>query len=123
MSLLDVFILKLTPVTPSSGCITSSADEKSQSLKSSTKIVFRVTEFLIQLKRSFSKFEQFCGRGKSINIEVIKAIGDMMTDLVELWSDLGGLTAAEEISKQGHLTKKFVVSKACIWTPSLPPEL
>ena len=138
MRLLDVLIPKMASATPS-GCRTASADEfaslrtlgdlvdelssnddlyfsiqKRQSLKSSAKIVFRVTNFLTELKRYFSKFDQYCTRGNSYNIEIITAIGDMMTDLADLYRDLGGLTAAEEISKQGDFTKKVVVSKAAI---------
>ena len=37
-----------------------------------------------------------------------------MTDLADLYRDLGGLTAAQEIRKQGDFTKKVVVSKAGI---------
>ena len=66
------------------------------------------------MSRSFSKFDLFCGRGNSINIDVITAIGDMITALVELYKDLGELTTAEEIIKQGQFIKKVVVSKAGI---------
>jgi hypothetical protein len=134
MRILDVLIPKLTPATPS-GCRTAGSDEfaslrslgdlvdelsstddlyysiqKRQSLKSSAKKVFRVTNFLTQLKRSFSKFDQFCTRGNSDNIEVITAMGDMMTDLADLYKAVGGSTAAEEISKQGDFTKKVVAN-------------
>ena len=83
LRLLDTLIPKITPAT--STCGTSSADvfgslqslgvlvdelatkddiyfsiQKKQSLKSSADIVFKVTNFLTQLKKSFSKFDRFC---------------------------------------------------------------
>ena len=35
-----------------------------------------------------------------------------MTDLADLYTDLGGETVADEVRKQGDFTKKIVVSKA-----------
>ena len=137
--LLDVLIPKITPATPSSVCGPSSGDEfaslrsigvivdelssktdlyinlqKKQNLKTSAMIISEVTNFLTQVKKSFSKFDQFCTRDKEYNIEAITAIGEMMTDLADLYRVLGGLTAADEISKQGDFTKKVVVSNAGI---------
>ena len=133
LRLLDTLIPKITPATTT--CRSSSSDvfgslkslgvlvnelaskddiffsiQKKQSLKSSADIVFKVTNFLTKLKKSFSKFEQFCTKNKDYNIEVITAMGDMMTDLADLYRAVGGTTAAEEISKQGDFTKKVVVS-------------
>ena len=138
LRLLDVLIPKMTPDT-SSTCRSTSADvfgsmsslgvlvdelsskdniyfstQKRQSLKSSAKIVTKVTNFLSKLKRSFSKFDRICTKNKDYNIEIITAMGDMMTDLTDLYRDLCGLTAAEDTSKQGDFTKKVVVSKAGI---------
>jgi flagellar biosynthesis chaperone FliJ len=137
--ILDVLIPKITPATPSSVCGPSSGDEfaslrsigvivdelssktdlyinlqKKQNLKTSAMIVSDVANFLTQLKKSFSKFDQFCTKDKEYNIEVITAIGEMMTDLADLYRLLGGLTAAKQISKQGDFTKKVVVSTAGI---------
>ena len=84
--------------------------QKRQSLKSSAKTVLRVTNFLTQLQRSFSKFDRICTTNKDYNIEIITAMGDMMTDLAGLYRAVGGSSAAEEISDQGEFTKKVVVS-------------
>ena len=130
---LDVLIPKITPA--SSTCGASSEDvfgslrslgalveelssrndiyfsiQKKQSLKSSAKIVSQVTNFLTNLKKTFSKFNQICSRDKSYNIEVITALVDIMADLAGLYRAVGGESAAEEISKQGELAKKLVVS-------------
>ena len=86
--------------------------QKRQSLKSSAKIVSKATNFLAKIKQSFSKFDQFCTRDKSYNIEVITNMGDMMTDLAGLYRALGGVAAAEEITKQGDFIKKIEVSNA-----------
>ena len=135
LRLLDVLIPKLTPAS-SSTCRATSYDEfdslhslgvlidelsskddlyfnahKRQSLKSSAKIVSQVTNFLTQLKRTFSKFDQSCTSDKSYNIEVITAIGNLMTELADLYSSLGGVTAAVDISKQADFTGKVVVSR------------
>jgi hypothetical protein len=137
--LLDVLIPKITPATPSSACGPRSGDEfaslrsigvivdelisktdlyvnlqKKQNLKTSAMIVSEVANFLTHLKKSFSKFDQFCTRDKEYNIEVITAMGEMMTDLADLYRLLGGSTAAKQISKQGDFTKKVVVSTAAI---------
>ena len=134
LRLLDVLITKMTPDT-SSTCRSTSADvfgsmsslgvlvdelsskdniyfstQKRQSLKSSAKIVTKVTNFLSKLKRSFSKFDRICTKNKDYNIEIITAMGDMMTDLTDLYRAVGGSAAAEEISEQRDFTKKVVVS-------------
>jgi hypothetical protein len=136
LRLLDVLIPKISPDTTST-CRSTSADtfgslqslgnlveelssrndiyfstQKRQSLKSSAKIVTRVTNFLSQLKNTFSKFDRICTGNKEYNIEVITAMGDMMTGLADLYRELGGNTAAQDISKQGDFTKKVVVSRS-----------
>jgi len=128
--LLDVLVPK---ITPASTCVASSDDvfasmrslavllnelssrndvyfsiQKRQSLKSSAKILTKVATFLTQLKSSFSKFDQFCTEDKEYNIEVVTAISDVMTDLADLYTDLGGETVADEVRKQGDFTKKIV---------------
>ena len=80
----------------------------------STKIISGVTSFLVKLNKSFTKFDKFCTSDKEYNIEAITAIGEMMTDLADLFAVLGGITDAEEIRKQGDFTKTVVVSKAAV---------
>ena len=136
LRLLDVLIPKISPETTSTcrstsddifGSLRSLGDlveelssrndiyfstQKRQSLKSSAKIVTRVTNFLSQLKNTFSKFDRICTRNKEYNIEVITAMGDMMTGLADLYRELGGNTAAQDISKQRNFTKQIVVSRS-----------
>ena len=129
--LLDVLIPKLTPST--SVCTTSSADviesmqglsalveelslnddlyfstHKRQSLKSSALIVSQVTDFLN--KESHFKFDHFCTKEKEYNTEFIVDVGRMMSDLADLYTALGGFTAANELRKQEDFTRKIVVS-------------
>jgi len=132
--LLDVLIPKMTPdassrceprssnVLGSLNSLASLVDElsskndiyfsiqKRQSLKSSAKIVNKVTNFLTKLKNSFSKFDQVCTRDKQYTIEVITSIGDMIGDLADLYTSLGGHTAAYELSKHGDFTEKIVAN-------------
>merc|ERR1711892_40543 len=132
--LLDILIPKLTPDTfskcnPSStnvfGSLQSLAGlvdelsskddiyfstQKRQSLKSSAKIVIKVTDFLSKLTNKFSRFDRFCTSDKSYNIEVITALSEMMADLAGLYRALDGHDAAFEISKQGDFTQKVVAN-------------
>ena len=93
--------------------------QKRQSLKSSAKIVTKVTNFLSKLKNSFSKFNQVCTRDKQYTIEVITFMSDMISDLADLYTSLGGHTAAYELSKNGDFTKKIVVSNFFLKIPFL----
>jgi len=79
-------------------------------LKTSSKIISGVTNFLVKLNKSFTKFDKFCTSDKEYNIEAITAIGEMMTDLADLFSVLGGISDAEEIRKQGDFTKRVVAN-------------
>jgi hypothetical protein len=133
--LLDVLIPKITPST--SVCRTSSADvfdsmrslgalveelsskddlyfstQKRQSLKSSAQIVSKVTNFLAQ--ESHFKFAHFCTKDKEYNKDFLTAIGKMMSDLADLYTALGGVTAANGLRKQEDFTKRVVVSLAII---------
>merc|ERR1711892_1308320 len=66
-------------------------------LKTSAKIISGVTSFLVKLNKSFTEFDKFCTSDKEYNVEAITAIGEMMTDLADLFSVLGGITDAEQI--------------------------
>ena len=50
---------------------------------------------------------------RSFNIEAVNSIASLMSDLADLYSELGGLTAAAEIRKNEHFIKKVVVSFIC----------
>ena len=130
--LLDVLLPKITPAAQSycgdadqfasfSGLVVlldelASKDDlyfslhTTQNLKSSVNIVSHVINFLKQLKTSFSKLDRLCTMDKDYNIEAIHTIASMMTDLADLYTRLGGLTAAAEISKNQNFIKKAVVS-------------
>ena len=69
----------------------------------------RATNFLAKIQQSFSKFDQFCTRDESYNREFITAIGDMMTDLAGFYRAMGGIDAAQDISKQGDFVRKLEV--------------
>jgi hypothetical protein len=68
-----------------------------------------MTNFLLQLKKSFSKFDRILTKNKDNNIAVITAMGDI-TNIAGLYRAIGLRTATEEINKQGKFTKKLVVS-------------
>merc|ERR1712106_1304673 len=57
-------------------------------LKTSAKIISGVTSFLVKLNKSFTKFDKFCTSDKEYNVEAITAIGEMMTDLADLFAVL-----------------------------------
>lgn len=127
--LLDVLLPKLTP--PTSACNPTSTDvlqaisslesfvldlsskddlfynpQVRQSLKSSAQILSKVTSFLT--KESHFKFDRFCTKDRENNKEFIIAVGNMMSDLADLYTDLGGDIAAEEFRKQEDFAKKLV---------------
>jgi hypothetical protein len=67
-----------------------------------------VTDFLN--KESHFKFDHFCTKEKEYNTEFIVDVGRMMSDLADLYTALGGFTAANELRKQEDFTRKIVVS-------------
>merc|ERR1711892_569863 len=81
-----------------------------EELKDSAKIISGVTTFLTNLNKSFTKFDKFCTSDKEYNIEAITSIGEMMTNLADLFAVLGGITDAEEIRKQGDFTTTIVAN-------------
>jgi len=131
LHLLDVLLPKITPAVQSycgdadqfasfSGLVVlldelASKDDdlyfslhKTQNLKSSVKIVSHVINFLKQTKTSFSKFDRLCTMDKDYNLAVIHTIASLMTDLADLYTNLGGLTAAAEINKNENFINKAV---------------
>ena len=134
LRLLEILIPKLAPASPSAcgassdqvfeslRSIASLVDELSSTnnlyltpqtkhqLKYSGKIISRVTTFLTQLNKSFTKFDQLCSINKEYNTEAIAAIGEMMTSLSGLFGELGGVKDSEQIRKQGDFTKRVLVS-------------
>ena len=129
--LLDVILPKLTP-PDNTACQATSADvlksmhslsslvadlsskddlyystHVRQSLKSSSKILSQVTNFLN--KESHFKFESFCTKDPEHSKEFITAVGKMLSDLAHLYDDLGGDIAADQIRKQESFTKKIAV--------------
>merc|ERR1711892_1491289 len=129
ISILDNLIPKLTPST--SGCQGSSSDvfesmrslgalvdelsskdnlyyspHRRQTLQDSAQILSKVTNFLA--KESNFKFDNFCTKDKKNNKEFINAVGNMMSDLADLYTDLGGLTVATEVRIQEVFTKKVL---------------
>merc|ERR1712106_948210 len=70
-------------------------------LEKSGRVIIGVTTFVTQLRGSFSQLKQSCSADKNYNIEAIKAIGETMDNLANLFGVLGGFGDAEEIRKQG----------------------
>merc|ERR1711892_1114457 len=105
LRLLDTLIPKLAPANPQ--VCGASNEEAFGSLRSLAVLVdelassTKITTLLTNLNKSFTKFDKFCTSDKEYNIEAITAIGEMMTDLADLFAVLGGITDAEEIRKQG----------------------
>ena len=133
IGLLDALIPKLSP--SSSSCKPSSAEDllsmrnlKSllidlstnddlyytpqvrQTLTNSADILSKATTFLE--KESHFTFEHFCTEDLDHNKEFIGAVSNVMGDLVELYTELGGDIAVKGIRKQQDFTKKILVSYA-----------
>jgi len=79
--------------------------QKRQSLKSAAIIVYRVTDFLDHVQKSFSKFDHVCSKDKETSTGVLNMIGELMNDLALLYTALGGETAAAEIRQQGDFVR------------------
>jgi len=75
--------------------------ETNNDLEKSVRVIIGVTTFVTQLRGSFSQLKQSCSADKNYNIEAIKAIGETMDNLANLFGVLGGFGDAEEIRKQG----------------------
>ena len=127
---MDVLLPKLTP--PTSSCQPIGADvfhslrnlgsllvdlssnndlyytpQVRQSLQSSAKILSKATTFLD--KESHFKFEHFCTTDHENNKDFLTAVGRMMSDLADLYADLGGDIAAKEMRKHSRFTKTIAV--------------
>jgi len=81
-----------------------------QTLTNSADILSKATTFLE--KESHFTFEHFCTEDMDHNKEFIGAVSNMMGDLAELYTELGGDIAAEGIKKQQDFAKKLLVSYA-----------
>jgi len=79
--------------------------QKRQSLKSAAIIVYRVTDFLDHVQKSFSKFDHVCSKDKETSTGVLNMIGELMNDLALLYTALGGEAAAAEIRQQGDFVR------------------
>ena len=133
IGLLDVLLQKLLPL--SSSCNPSSADDLlsmrnlgsllidlssnddlyytpqvRQNLHNSAKILSKATTFLE--KESHFKFDHFCTKDIGHNKDFITAVINMMGDLADLYTELGGDIAAKDIKKQQDFTKKLLVRYA-----------
>jgi len=129
IGLLDVLLEKLSP--PSSACDPSSAGDLlsmrnlesllidlsakedlyytpqvRQILKNSAGILSKATTFLE--KESHFKFDHFCTEDLGHNLDFITAVVNMMGDLANLYTELGGDIAAKDIKKQQDFTKKLL---------------
>ena len=61
-------------------------------------------------KESHFKFDKFCTKEKEYNKGFFTAIAKLISDLADLYTALGGLTAAKDMKKQEQFTKSVVVS-------------
>jgi len=77
-------------------------------LKDSASTISSVTNFLIQLRSTFTKFEQICTPDKQYNIQAISAVGDLMVSLADMFGTLGGVTKGEQIRKGKQYVNKVV---------------
>ena len=133
IGLLDVLLTKLS--FPSSACKPSSTDDLlsmrnlgsllidlsskddlyytpqvRQNLHNSAKILSKATTFLE--KESHFKFDHFCTKDIGHNKDFIIAVSNMMGDLVDLYTELGGDIAAKDIKKHQEFTKKLLLGYA-----------
>jgi len=59
---------------------------------------------------SFTKFDQFCTSDKQYNIDSVKAIGDTLGNLADLFGVLGGQDDSEKIREQADFTRRIAVA-------------
>ena len=81
-----------------------------QTLTNSADILSKATTFLE--KESHFTFEHFCTEDLDHNKEFIGAVSNMMGDLADLYTELGGDMAAKGIRKQQDFTKNLMVRYA-----------
>merc|ERR1712012_464251 len=80
-----------------------------QNLQESSKILFTVSKFLNQVQNEFSKFQKLCNAEREYNLDAIKAIGDLMVSLGDLFDSLGGSDEDLDFSKGKDFVDKLVL--------------
>ena len=79
-------------------------------LKESANTISAVTTFLTKLRANFARFEQICTADRQYNTDAIRAIGDLMVDLADMFGSLGGVKSGEGIRKGQTFVNNVVVS-------------
>ena len=77
-------------------------------LKDSARTISAVTNFLTQLRSTFSRFEQICTPDRHYNIQAIAAVGDLMVSMADLFGNLGGVKQGEQIRNGKEYVSKVV---------------
>merc|ERR1712142_25489 len=77
-------------------------------LKDSASTISAVTNFLTQLRSTFSSFKEICTPDKEYNIKAISAVGDLIVNLADMFGTLGGVKKGENIRKGKTYVNKIV---------------
>ena len=79
-------------------------------LKESANVVIEITTFLKKLGENFDELDQFCTSDKQYNIDSLRAIGETMADLADLFESLGDTRNVDNLRRGKPFVNKIVVS-------------
>merc|ERR1719516_246774 len=77
-------------------------------LKESSNVVVEVTTFLQKLGENFDELDQFCTSDKQYNLESLRAIGETMADLADLFESLGDTKNVNNLRRGKAFVNKLV---------------
>ena len=136
LRILEPVVKKIAPENPSSSICAASPSQAIGSLKSiatllgelsntnqlplnyavrsqlleSVRRINAVINFLNQLGAFFSNFKQICTPEKQYNILALSTLGDLMANLGDLFTTLGGIQKGQQIKKGREIVYKIMVS-------------
>jgi len=76
-------------------------------LKSASKLLSEMSAFLGQLNKSLTAFNGLCVEGKDYNTELLKTIGDIMTNMAALFDSRGSVGKATGLKNSGSFVKQI----------------
>ena len=80
----------------------------------SSNTISAVTTFLTQIGDDFAEFQEICTPDKEYNLKAISAVGDLVSDLADMFASLGGIQTSQNIRKGKAFVQKIVVCKITV---------